>query len=88
MTAGFFAKYFMLLAVIKDGNFIWLAIVAILSAAVSVYYYFKVIQAMYFKEPSHEEVLEFSPSFRFILLGAAIIILVLGVHPDILTALL
>ena len=88
LTAGFFAKYYMLLAVIKDGNFLWLAIVAILCAAVSVYYYFRVVQAMYFKEPNNEEVLEFSPSFRFILLGAAIIILVLGIHPDYLTGLL
>lgn len=88
LTAGFFAKYYMLLAVIKDGNFLWLAIVAILCAAVSVYYYFRVVQAMYFKEPNNEEVLEFSHSFRFILLGAAIIILVLGIHPDYLTGLL
>ena len=88
LTAGFFAKYYMLLAVIKDGAFLWLAIVAILCAAVSVYYYFRVVQAMYFKEPNNEEVLEFSPSFRFILLGTAIIILVLGIHPDYLTGLL
>jgi NADH-quinone oxidoreductase subunit N len=88
LTAGFFAKYYMLLAVIKDGNFIWLAIVAILCAAVSVYYYFRVVQAMYFKDPSNEEEIEFSPSFRFILLGVAIIILVLGIHPDYLTGLL
>jgi NADH-quinone oxidoreductase subunit N len=53
-----------------------------------VYYYFRVVQAMYFKEPNNEEDLEFSPSFRFILLGAAIIILVLGIHPDYLTGLL
>lgn len=78
----------MLLAVLKDADFIWLAIVAILSAAISVYYYFRVIQAMYFKEPTNEEALEFSPSFRFVLLGAAIIILVLGIHPDFLTGLL
>jgi NADH-quinone oxidoreductase subunit N len=88
LTAGFFAKYYMLLAVIKDGNFLWLAIVAILCAAVSVYYYFRLVQAMYFKEPENEEVIEFSPSFRLILLGAAIIILVLGIHPDYLTGLL
>jgi len=43
---------------------------------------------MYFKEPNNEEELAFSPSFRFILLGAAIIILVLGIHPDYLTGLL
>jgi NADH-quinone oxidoreductase subunit N len=78
----------MLLAVIKDGDFLWLAIVAILCAAVSVYYYFRVVQAMYFKDPNNEEQLDFSPSFRFIMLGVAIIILILGIHPDYLTGLL
>ncbi len=88
LTAGFFAKYYMLLAVIKDGNFLWLAIVAILSAAISVYYYFRVIQAMYFKEATVEQHVAFAPAFRITLLIAAVLLLVLGIHPDLLTGLL
>jgi len=88
LTAGFFAKYYMLLAVIKDGDFLWLAIVAILSAAVSVYYYFRIIQAMYFKEAIAEQEIEFTPAFRLIMLSAAIMLLALGIHPDWLTGLI
>lgn len=88
LTAGFFAKYYMLLAVIKDGDFLWLAIVAILSAAVSVYYYFRVIQAMYFKEANTEQEIEFTSAFRIIMFSAAIMLLALGIHPDWLTALI
>lgn len=88
LTAGFFAKYYMLLAVIKDGGFLWLAIVAILSAAVSIYYYFRVIQAMYFKEGNTEHPVSFTPSFKMVLLSGAIILLALGIHPDWLTSLL
>lgn len=88
LTAGFFAKYFMLLGVIKDGSFLWLAIVAIICAAISVFYYFRVIQAMYFKESGEEQQIEFSKGFTIWMLVNAALLIVLGVHPDILTGLL
>src|SRR5678816_4319475 len=50
LTAGFLAKFYMINAVIDSGGFLWLVILAVLMAAISVYYYFRVIQAMYFKE--------------------------------------
>ena len=84
LTAGFFAKYYMLLAVIRNGGMMWLVVVAVLCAAVSVYYYFKVIQAIYFKETSKEELPEFSPYFKWIMLLNAAIIIVLGIHPDLI----
>src|SRR3954452_9271564 len=43
LTAGFFAKYYMLAAVIKTGSYMWLVIAGVLFAAISVYYYFRVI---------------------------------------------
>lgn len=56
VTAGFFAKYFVFTVMIGT-TFKWLIMLAILTSAVGVYYYFKVIIAMYFKqEDSHEEV--------------------------------
>ena len=50
LTAGFLAKFYMLKAALGTGGNLWLVIFAVLMAAVSVYYYFRVIQAMYFKE--------------------------------------
>ncbi len=50
LTAGFAAKFYMLLAAVKDGHQIWLVILAIICAAISAVYYFRVIQAIYFKE--------------------------------------
>jgi NADH-quinone oxidoreductase subunit N len=83
LTAGFFAKYFMLAAAIKTGQVGLLVILAVLFAAVSVYYYFKVIQAMYFKdgEVNYPPV---SSSFKFLLVASAALIIVLGVYPDLL----
>ncbi len=84
LTAGFFAKYFMLAAVVKGGGAIGLVIIGVLFAAISVYYYFKVIQAMYFKEG--EPVFAEQPSKRFTygLIAIAALIVLLGVYPDAL----
>lgn len=52
-TAGFFGKYFLFADVF--GEYPWLVIIAILNSTISIYYYFKVIQAMYFNEAGTEE---------------------------------
>jgi NADH-quinone oxidoreductase subunit N len=82
LTAGFFAKYFMLLGVIEQGNMIWLAIIAVICAAVSVYYYFRVLQAIYFKEASTQIDITFSKPFGYLMLLNAALIIALGIHPD------
>ena len=81
LTAGFFAKYYMLAAVLQTGQFLWLVIFAVLCAAISVYYYFRVIQAMYFKD-GDAQVLDSPPSFRFLLILLAGAILFLGIYPE------
>lgn len=83
-TAGFFAKYYMLMAAIKNGAYLWLVIFAVLCAAVSVYYYFRVIQAMYFKEGSGQ-VKEVSSGFKITLAVLAAIVILLGLFPQVLT---
>jgi len=83
LTAGFFSKYYMLMAAVRDGRYFWLVIFAILMAAVSVYYYFRVIQAMYFKD-GNPEVSAVSGSFKTMLLVAALLVIVLGIYPQML----
>jgi NADH-quinone oxidoreductase subunit N len=83
LTAGFFAKYYMLASVVKTGSNIGLVIIAVLFAAVSAYYYFKVIQAMYFKDGE----VVFPPvtqSFKILMFFVAALIIVLGVFPNLL----
>jgi len=82
-TAGFFAKYYMLMAAVRNGAYLWLVIFAVLCAAISVYYYFRVIQAMYFKE-GNGHVKEITPGFKFMLVILAGIIILLGLFPQIL----
>jgi NADH-quinone oxidoreductase subunit N len=83
LTAGFFAKYYMLAAALKTGHFLWLVIFAVLCAAISVYYYFRVIQAMYFKDGEAQE-LDVTPSFKILLIIVAAVIILLGIFPQLL----
>jgi NADH-quinone oxidoreductase subunit N len=83
VTAGFFAKYFVLSAAIQHGNLLWLVILAVLCAAVSVYYYFRVIMAMYFKQ-GEPVVAPVSGGFKAALILTVILILALGIFPNLL----
>jgi len=83
-TAGFTAKFYMLLAAVKDGHQHWIVILAVVCAAISAIYYFRVIQAIYFKEPSstsHD--MDVSKGFKYVLIIAIIIIIIAGIAPSL-----
>jgi NADH-quinone oxidoreductase subunit N len=81
LTAGFLAKFFMIKATIANGS-LWIVVFAVLMAAVSVYYYFRLIQAMYFKDGETEQI-SISPGFKFSLISIAAITILLGIFPNI-----
>lgn len=84
LTAGFMAKFYMLKAALGTPGSTWLVIFAVLMAAVSVYYYFRVIQAMYFKEPGETPHPQFPAFFRNVLLVLAALVILLGLWPELL----
>jgi len=86
LTAGFTAKFYMLLAAVKNGHQLWLVILAVICAAISAYYYFRVIQAIYFKEPSPgiNNQVNISPAFKFLLIITCLLIIILGILPGLL----
>lgn len=86
LTAGFQSKFYMLLAAVQNGNHFWLVIVAVLSAAISAYYYFRILQAIWFKD-GYTEVIpaaDVNTSFKILLVIAAALIIALGVYPELL----
>ena len=87
LTAGFQAKFYMLMAAVQTGQHTWLVIFAVLCAAISAYYYFRIIQAMFFKENTGDVVLtdDITPAFKILLVITAILIIVLGLFPSFLT---
>jgi NADH-quinone oxidoreductase subunit N len=83
LTAGFFAKYFVLAAAVKTGIYLWLVIFAVVMAAISVYYYFRIIQAMYFKEGEGQNI-ETTGLYKGVLITVAALIVILGVAPGVI----
>lgn len=84
LTAGFQSKFYMLLAAVQNSHYFWLVLVAVLFAAISAYYYFRIIQAMYFKEAAQDipATSEITVSFKIMLIITAILIIALGVYPE------
>lgn len=86
LTAGFTAKFYVLMAAVKDGHQLWLVIFAVICAAIGAIYYFRVIQAIYFKEPANgvNEEISTTGSFKCLLIVTAGLIILLGVLPGLL----
>ncbi len=80
-TAGFMGKFYMLSAAIHNGHIFWLVILAIVCAAISVYYYFRVLQAMYFRDGERQEIVA-GGGFKLVLLVTAALLILLGIFPQ------
>ncbi len=85
LTAGFQSKFFMLMAAVDNGHQFWLVIVAVIFAAISAYYYFRVIQAIYFKESDRNVVVAnaVNPFFNYMLIVIVALIVIIGIYPEI-----
>ncbi len=83
LTGGFMAKYYVLLAVVQQGHLLWLVIFALLMAAISVYYYFRVIIAMYFKTGTPEFNSPVTMGDKVMLVITSILVFLLGIFPQI-----
>jgi len=84
--AGFLGKYFIFSEAIKNGYFS-LTIVAVLASIVGVYYYFKVILAMYTKA-ADKVAIKPTSLYLVVMILCVLLSLVLGVYPGIFTRLI
>ncbi len=80
-TAGFIGKLFLFNAAIQ-GEFYWLAVIGVLNSVVSLYYYFKIVIAMYMQEPQDAMPLSFSPALTLALLIISSATLLIGLYPE------
>ena len=82
LTAGFIGKFMMFTNALGEYR-IWLVILAVLNAVVGIFYYLRVVVAMYFKSAERESV-EVAASFKWVLGLSAIATILLGVYPNII----
>jgi len=77
--AGFFAKFYILLAAAKSG-FLWLTVIGALNVITGMYYYFKIVKVMYVDAPTDNTPLLVSPSVKAMQYFAMLGILALGIY--------
>ena len=88
-TAGFMGKFYLFMAAVNAGM-AWLALVGLIFAAISGFYYLRVVMVMYMREPSTTQELEtrlaFSPATTVVLACAVAGVVLLGIYPGPLVA--
>lgn len=80
-TAGFVAKYYLFASVIETGH-TTLAVVAALNVAVGLYYYMRVVVAMFINDATEKTGLSLSPGLVTVLAITLILTLFIGLYPD------
>ncbi|RNI33241.1 NADH-quinone oxidoreductase subunit N [Rufibacter immobilis] len=86
LTGGFFGKLFLFSAALEK-DLLWLIVVAVLMSAVGIYYYFRVIIAMYMKEPAGDRI-SVDPLATFTLISLVVLTVLMGVMPGLFSNLL
>lgn len=81
--AGFFGKYYIFIAAVKS-NLTWLAILGVISSAISVYFYLRIVVLMYFKSPESEFEIESSNNSMLAVIFSVLVVILLGVFPGTL----
>ena len=84
--AGFFAKYYIFTAALQ-AHYTWLVIIAVLGSLVGVYYYFRVIIALFRTETQGQEI-PMTWANKAVLLFVSVAALVLGMMPQWIAGLL
>ncbi|MGD9779985.1 NADH-quinone oxidoreductase subunit N, partial [Methanomethylovorans sp.] len=76
LTAGYMSKFVLFASTIEAG-LVWLAVIAILNSAISLFYYARVVKYMYFLPSDGEKIAEPMP-YTFAMLIAVIFVLAIG----------
>lgn len=85
-TVGFFAKLFVLDAVVQVGM-TWLALVAVFFSIIGAFYYIRVVKVLYFDKPIHQWEIQASWDARVAISINGLAMLLLGMFPATLMTL-
>ena len=83
LTAGFIGKFMMFSSAISEYQ-IWLVVLAVVNAIIGIFYYLRVVVAMYFKD-SERSAVPVSGLFKLVLAFSAIITVILGIYPGVIS---
>jgi NADH-quinone oxidoreductase subunit N len=80
-TAGFIAKYYLFSAAVQTGHNV-LAVIAVLNAAISVFFYLRIVVAMFMQNATETTGMDLSGGVRIALVVAFIFTLGVGLYPQ------
>lgn len=79
-TAGFVGKLYLFAAAIQE-KFYWLAVIGVITSAISIYYYFKVVMVMYMEGEAGKREISLSPALVSALGVMVLGTLIIGIFP-------
>ncbi len=82
-TSGFFAKFSIFKSAMEvyDGQLLWLVVIGVVNSAISIYYYLRIVTAMFFREPTSPHTPIRSPGLLFVLALCPLMVLEMGIMP-------
>ena len=83
LTAGFIGKFFMFSGALMKFHVVMVAL-AVVNAIIAIFYYFRVIIAMYFRDAEQAE-LVIPPYYKFVLGFGALVTILIGVYPGFIS---
>ena len=80
--AGFIGKFYLFASVIERGGFWYLilALIGVINSAISLYYYLKVVKAMYFTEATEKTTMHIHRGYVFLTSGLAVLTVIGGLY--------
>ena len=85
--AGFFAKFYIFMAVIKSEMYI-LAILGLLTTVISAFYYLRIIKIIYFDKPKKPFELNYDWGLKIPLILSSVLVLIYFIYPSLLVDLI
>jgi NADH-quinone oxidoreductase subunit N len=86
LTAGFVGKFYMFSGALLQYKYL-MVIIAVVNAIASIFYYFRVIIAMYFRSADRTEVLV-PAYYKFVFGFSVLVTIAIGVYPELISRLI
>lgn len=85
--AGFFAKYYIFTVAFQSG-YVGLVLLAVITSLIGIYYYFRIIIAMYLKSTEKSIIIQVPVRHTVILAISVLLSILFGIFPDLLVGLI
>lgn len=82
-TAGFYAKFAIIEAVV-EAKFVWAAVFMVVMSVIGAFYYLRMIKIMYFDQPNEQVPIEADMDIRVLVSVNGLLMILLGIFPGIL----